>query len=332
MNNINKKTTPRVSVIIGVYNHAKYLAESINSVLNQTYKDFELIIINDASPDNSKEIIKEIIKKNPGKITFIDNKINSKKNGTFSSNQGVDAARGEFIAWNDDDDIWYPTKLEKQMQIFEQDYQKRIGLVYCYGRNINENPNRKRSEVEAVDLENDVFKQMFKSSFFFKHSMLVRKSVYDRLGMHDAKYPFCIDYEYMLRIAAEGFGFDRVPEILVAHRIHYSNDTLNRAEAQKNTKEMLIDISIKYKDLIKSKGIDVQQRLTVCDLQIAKYYVATGNRLGARKILFPILFKYPNFVLKSKSNIAYLLLSFMPRFVIHFIKKLKRSNRLFQSS
>ena len=126
MNNINKKTTPRVSVIIGVYNHAKYLAESINSVLNQTYKDFELIIINDASPDNSKEIIKEIIKKNPGKITFIDNKINSKKNGTFSSNQGVDAARGEFIAWNDDDDICIRPSLKSKCKFSNRIIRKEL--------------------------------------------------------------------------------------------------------------------------------------------------------------------------------------------------------------
>lgn len=332
MNITNKKSIPRVSVIMGVYNHEQYLAESIYSVLNQTYKDFELIIINDASPDNSKEIIKEIIKINPGRIIFIDNKINSQRSDKWCTEQGLEVARGEFIAWQDDDDIWYPTKLEKQMQIFEQDDQKKIGLVYSYGRNINENPNRMRSEVEAIDLENDVFKQMFKSAFFFKHSMVVRKSIYDKLGRHNIKYIYCPDYEYMLRIAAEGFGFDRVPEILVAHRIHYSNDTSNRAVAQENTKEMLIEISTKYKHLIRAKKIDVKKRLSICDLQIARYYFVKGENKLCREYILKILKFSPSLLFSERALLPITFLSLIPKLIRNIFKHIKPFNKLFLAS
>jgi len=325
-----KKIKPEVSVIISAYNHEKYIAESIESVLNQTYKNFEIIVINDGSTDNTSKIINEIVNQNKDKITFIDHHKNQRPR--LSGNQGVSMAKGRFIAWNDGDDIWFPTKLEKQMQIFKDDVQKKIGLVYCYGKNINENPNRTRDEVVAVDISEDVFSQLFASSFFFKISMVTRKEVHEMLGKFNERYPYCTDYNYILRIAAAGFLFDRVPEVLVGHRIHETNETKNRAEAMKNTKEMLIEISIKYKDLIKSKGIDVKHRLAVCDLQIAKYYMATGNIIGARKIFFPILFKYPNVILKSKSSIAYLLLSFMPRFVIHFVKRLKIFKHIFRTN
>lgn len=321
---------PKVSIIISCYNHEKYIVQSINSVLNQTYTDYEILIINDGSTDNSSNIINRIVDKNKDKITFIDHSVNQRPR--FASNLGLSLAKGQYIAWNDGDDIWYPEKLEKQMYIFQQDNKKKIGLVYCYGKNLNENPNRMRSEVEAVDVKDDVFEQLFNSAFFFKISIVARKEVYDFVGIMDERYPYCADYELLLRIAAAGYQFDRVPEVLVGHRIHDTNETQNRAVAQQNTKEMLANIASNYKSLIKSKNINVSKRLAVCDLLSSEYYFANGNKTEARKILYKILMEHPLMILTRKKNIILFLLTHISDNIIINLRKLHRFNKLFISN
>ena len=182
----------QVSVIISAFNHEKYIAQSINSVLNQTYQDFEIIVINDGSSDKTEQIIQDISDQNKDKITFINHSVNQRPN--LSGNQGVLMAKGNYIAWNDGDDIWYPTKLEKQMKIFSEDHEKKIGIVYCFGENIIEVSKRFRARINAVNLEKDIFKQLFRGAFFFKISMVGRKEIHDRIGKFDTRYPYCTDY------------------------------------------------------------------------------------------------------------------------------------------
>ena len=326
MNKMESKM-PKVSVIISAFNHEKYIADSINSVLNQTYKNFEIIVINDGSTDNTSIIIGEIANENKDKITFIDHKVNQRPK--LSGNEGISLAKGQFIAFNDGDDIWYPTKLEKQMQMFEHDILQKIGLVYCYGKNINENSSRFRSEIEAVDVKEDVFSQLFESAFFFKISMVVRKEVIKAVGLMDERYPYCCDYGLMIRIAAEGFQFDRVPEVLVGHRIHDANETADIVTAQLNTKDMLQDIAIRYNDLIISKNINIQQRLSVCDLRIARHYFAKGENKLCREYILKILKLSPSLFFSDRLLFPITFLSLMPKSIRNIFKHVKPFNKLF---
>ena len=183
---------PKVSVIMSCYNHEKYIAEAINSVLTQTFQDFEIILINDGSTDNSSSIIQKIYELNKDKMIFIDHKINQRPR--FSGSEGIGLASGEFIAWNDGDDIWYPTKLEKQMNLYQLDTEKSLGLVYCYGENIIVSKKRYRNKISAIAPQDDIFKQLFNSAFFLKISQVVRKEVYECVGLGNEKYPYCADW------------------------------------------------------------------------------------------------------------------------------------------
>ena len=320
---------PKVSVIITTFNHEKYIAESINSVLAQTFKDFEVIVINDGSTDSTAEIIQKIVNANSEKIIFINHKENQRP--CSIGNQGLAIARGEYIGWNGGDDIWYPTKLEKQMKLFTEDPEKNIGIVYCYGENLIESSTRFRSKTNAVDLEKDVFKELFRSAFFFKISMLVRKEIHSCVGNFDVSVSsLCRDYEWLLRVAATKYRFDRVPEILVGHRIHDNNETRNRAIAQQNTKEMLLNIAQKYPQLIKAKNIDVNKRLAVCDLESAQYYFVTGKRNEARRLLLNVLKKFPRTILGNKKWLAYFLLSFLSDNNIERLHKIMPTRNLFK--
>jgi glycosyltransferase involved in cell wall biosynthesis len=319
---------PRVSVIITCFNHEKYISESINSVLEQTYQDFEIIVINDGSTDNSSEVIRKIYEANKNIIRFIDHKINIQPR--FSGNEGIELAKGDFIAWNDGDDVWYPSKLEKQMKLFEMHSDKSVGLVYCYGNNINENSLRRRDEIQAVKPSKNVFSQLFMGAFFFKNSQLVRREVYDKVGLHNEEYRFlCADYELMLRIAAAGYKFDLVPEILAGHRIHDRNGTINRSVAQLKTKEMLSKIAQRYERLILEGGIDVPRRLAICDLAAARYNFIKGNTKECRSQLWQVLKVSPSMILSKKSTFALLLLSIFPYIVYSKLKLIKPFNKLF---
>src|SRR5574344_1693507 len=102
-----------VSIVLPVYNGEKYLAQSIESVLNQTYENIELIIVNDCSTDNSRDIAQKYANKNSG-IKIIDNTENKKL--PASLNIGFEAANGEYYTWTSDDNYYEPTAIEKMVQ------------------------------------------------------------------------------------------------------------------------------------------------------------------------------------------------------------------------
>ncbi|RBP02777.1 glycosyltransferase family 2 protein [Rossellomorea aquimaris] len=112
--------TPLVSIITPVYNAEKFIEETIDSVLNQTYSNWEMILINDQSPDNSKDIILSMAKQD-SRIRLID--LDENSGAAIARNKGIDASNGQFIAFLDSDDLWHPQKLEKQIEfLLQNDY------------------------------------------------------------------------------------------------------------------------------------------------------------------------------------------------------------------
>ena len=107
-----------VSIIVPVYNAARYIAETIEMVNAQTYKDWELILVDDASKDDSVAVIENIIKSQGKRIRLI--RKNKNEGAAAARNSGIDAAAGQYIAFLDADDIWRPEKLEKQIRFMEE--------------------------------------------------------------------------------------------------------------------------------------------------------------------------------------------------------------------
>jgi len=118
--------TPKVSIILPTYNRAYIVERAIRSILDQTYNDFELIIVDDGSTDNTEEIIKELQQKDK-RIQYI--KLDTNKGAAAARNVGIRSAKGQYIAFQDSDDEWLPEKLEKQMKIIET-VTEEVGVVY----------------------------------------------------------------------------------------------------------------------------------------------------------------------------------------------------------
>jgi glycosyltransferase involved in cell wall biosynthesis len=178
---------PAVSVIIPTYNRAHLIGRAIQSVLDQTYQDFEIIIVDDGSTDNTEVVLKKFQNKDE-RIRYIRHDKN--KGGSTARNTGIKAARGRFIALLDSDDEWLPEKLQKQLEVFESSPPE-VGVVYTktYHRaNKKIYPFSKEEQKDGMifqDLLNlDISKNCGQTS-----TLLIKKECFEKVGLFDERFP-----------------------------------------------------------------------------------------------------------------------------------------------
>ena len=169
------KENPLISIVIPMYNAEKYIKETLNSVFNQTFTDYEIIIVNDCSKDNSLEIVKDIQKEHPN-LTIINNEKNL--NVAESRNIGVKNAKGSWIAFLDADDKWVKNKLEKQIQTVNE---KNSSLCYTSYFFIDDDGNNLNKTF--ITKPTITYKKLLKQNIINMSSSLVKKELC-------LKYPF----------------------------------------------------------------------------------------------------------------------------------------------
>lgn len=187
---------PLVSVIIPTYNYAKFLPEAIDSVLNQTYQDFKIIIIDDGSTDNTKEIIEGYIKKYSDKIRYF---FQRNKGCEAACNKGIRESKGVYIAILGADDTWLPEKLKMQMDLFEEFSD--IGFVHTnhtlftkQGRITNF-----KFGVKSRYFSGYIFPYLLRECFIRGSTIIVKKECLDDIGLFDETLGD--DYELWLRLS-----------------------------------------------------------------------------------------------------------------------------------
>lgn len=206
-----KKWIPLVSVILPVYNGAQYLEEAIQSILTQTYKNFEFIIINDGSTDNSAQIIGKFL--NDPRIRVFEQ---SNKGLAATINRGIGLSEGIYIARQDQDDISYPTRLEKQVAFLESN--PNYGMVGTWASIMVDNKITSRSHKHPSELAILTIDLMFDNPFVHS-SMMIRKTAFDEVGLYstDKSRQPPEDYELWSRIVRK-YKVANIPEILVIYR------------------------------------------------------------------------------------------------------------------
>jgi len=212
----------KVSVIIPVYNAEPFIGETIRSVLAQTYRNLEVLAIDDGSKDKSGEIIRG----------FTDPRVRylPKENGGVSRarNFGIERAQGEFIALLDHDDTWLPEKLERQMPLFED---PGVGLVFSDSYKIDATGKRLGTFfMREHPFRGEVAGELLINNFVSCLTAVIRKKVFDETGMFDPRFSFSEEYDLFLRIALE-YRFDFVASPLANYRVHESNFSRNRRRA-----------------------------------------------------------------------------------------------------
>jgi glycosyltransferase involved in cell wall biosynthesis len=204
----------KVSVIVPVYNGEKYIREAIDSVLNQSYKDFEVIVVDDGSKDNSLTIIKRY----GGKIRWKSQENNGQASAT---NEGVKMAEGEYIAYLDADDVCMPERLEVQVKYL--DNHLNVGLVYSGCYHIN-SVGEVRRIVKARPYDNLLLLQ---KNYIARSTVMHRRKCLDEVGLFDESISGYDDWDMWIRIS-EKFAVDYVERPLVKYRVHGEQISLVR--------------------------------------------------------------------------------------------------------
>ena len=206
-NGINIKN-PKVTVLMSVYNGEKYLREAIDSILNQTYKDFEFLIIDDGSTDKTGEILQSY---QDSRIKIV---VNEKSIGlTKSLNKGFKMANGEYIACMDADGISCPNRLEEEVAFLEQNLD--YSLVGAFAEVIT----RRGKIIRELNFNtySEILSNILYDNCFTHGSIMVRKAVLDEIGYYNEQLEFAQDYELNLRLVFYSKA-KNIPEFLYAWR------------------------------------------------------------------------------------------------------------------
>lgn len=203
---------PKVSVVLPAYNAEKYIAQSIESILGQTFKDFELIIINDCSQDKTWGIIEKFAKRDK-RILAISNTKNLKL--ANSLNKGIELAKGKYIARMDADDWSYPDRLETQYRFMEK--HPKVGIVGGSMNVCSEDLKITNSRSYPVS-DKKIRSRIFFYSPFSHPLIMIRKDVLDKVGGYDTAFNPAEDYELYFRIGSTS-KFANLRKVLLKYRV-----------------------------------------------------------------------------------------------------------------
>ena len=214
-----KMSNPKISVIMSVYKGEKYLSEAIESILNQTITDFEFIIVNDGSTDNSLDIIQSY---DDERIKILNNEKNIGL--TKSLNKALKQANGEYIARQDADDISLPNRFEEQIKYLEKHLE--VALLGTIAYLID-----KKGKIvgKRVVLAKPSLKDLFKDNQFIHGSVMFKKEVIEKLGGYNELIRYSQDYELWLRIAKH-YDVRNLTQLLYKLRSHDANIRLANLE------------------------------------------------------------------------------------------------------
>lgn len=254
---------PKVSIIIPTYKRSNNLKRAIRSAERQTYKNLEIIVVDDNDPGSKyREETEKIIKEFPS-VTYIKNKKNS--GGGVTRNNGIIAAHGDLISFLDDDDEYLPEKVEKQVKLYNKvKNNHNVGVIYCYKQSFNVDgtlANIEKSDFEGHQLFNHIcFFTMTTSCWLCPKEALMNVGLFDDIRSQQ-------DATLMLRLLGAGYEIFRVAEPLVNFYRHSYTDGITKVN------QKYIDETIVYQNKCRL----FFEKLTPHQQKIAEYHL--GNRL-----------------------------------------------------
>jgi glycosyltransferase involved in cell wall biosynthesis len=223
---------PEISVLLTTYNRCNLLERAINSVLNQSYRDFELIIVDDASTDNTKEIADRFVKKDD-RVKFCSHVCNLGL--PHARNSGLNRARGRYIAFMDDDDEWIDSdKLKKQLFVFQKHKGSKLGIV-CSAIVIKKNIEQEETIIFKKP-ENIKERILLGNGLIHTSTVFTRKDLFNELGFFDVNLTRGIDSDFYRRAILNGYDVVFMEDVLVRYDETSSNRITEVDSVQKRIK------------------------------------------------------------------------------------------------
>lgn len=291
-----------ISVVVTTYMHGKYIRAAIQSVLDQTFKDYELIIIDDESPDNTEE---EVSKLKDKRIKYV--RQNHSGLPANSRNTGIELATGRLIALFDGDDIWYPNKLERCLDIFDND--SKIDIL-CHDMSLMRSSDRKIFKRTFFGpYQSDMYRHLLlKGNALGISSTILKRSIFskDKYSFSEDVRLFTVeDYDLWVRLAkSKRYRFFYLPEILGVHRVFEGSASLSNIEKQafnmlyllnENTKNLDFD-KMRLKKIIKKRKSQVMLGAALAFNYRKKFSESLAWHLQAIKECPFYLKQYPVFL------------------------------------
>lgn len=274
---------PEISVVIPTFNMARFVGEAVRSVLDQTFADFEVLVVDDGSTDNTREVIAAI---DDPRVRYLHQE---NRGLAGARNAGIEAARGSFIAFLDADDLWLPDKLARQRQLFAD--RPWVGLVYT-GAYVMEggqvfacHRGRYRGHVvrELLTVDNIVVGS--------GSAAMVRRECFDRVGLFDESLSACEDWDMWLRIAAR-YPFDFVEQPLVKLRTH-AGGMQRQAERMHRATRALFDKILADPALSDHVRETRTQVTSLADFMVGRSYYFAREMPEARRYFLRSLRAHP---------------------------------------
>lgn len=207
---------PLVSVIIPVYNGERYLAEAIESVLSQTYRPIEIIVVDDGSTDSSADVAKRL----PVPVRYC---FQPHSGLSAARNRGTDLAQGSFFAFLDADDLWVKEKLTRQLALFDSD--PRLDIVFGHVE-----------QFHSPDLDNTSGKEMrYPATIMSGYSagtMLIRRDAFLRVGPFETKWRVGQFVDWYSRAVEKGLRSFMLSEVVMRRRLHTTNMGIRERDSQ----------------------------------------------------------------------------------------------------
>jgi len=263
------KISPLVSIVIPAYNRANLLKRAIESTINQTYKNLEIIIVDDGSSDNTEQIVQEY---RDLRIQYIRNSKN--RGASVARNIGIKSSRGDFIALLDSDDEYLPKKIEKSLQVFKNS-PKNLGVV-------SSNFWKREGEKKNIGVS--------KRTPFIYFGVF-RKEVFEKIGFFDEELEIYEDLDFCTRLVC------KFPSYFINEPLAIYHFTEGSRSFGSNIKRL---IEIK-KLILERYAVDLKEskhRLALCEFARINYYLgkdflSTGQAKEARKYFLKAFFAYP---------------------------------------
>lgn len=313
-----KKTAPRVSIVIPAYNVAGFVAETLDSALAQTFRDFEIVVVNDGSPDTAE--LETALQPYFDKITYV-----RQKNGGAAAarNAAIRLARGEFLAFLDGDDVWYPTYLAAQIDALAA---KNCDLIYADALLFGDLQSKPETftinapSVGAVTAESLIGARCNVPT----SGTVVRRETVLQAGLFDENLPHggVEDFDLWFRLAKNGARLDYQTEVLLKYRVRSSSLSGTNVDRAERSIKALNCINGKY-ELSETEKAVWEKRMKLyeaqLDLEKAKLCLIRKDYRQARARIAVA----NKFYRKEKLTVIEWLLRFSPNLALHLFRKLR---------
>lgn len=277
---------PKVSCIMPVYNTAKYLEECIDSILNQTFTDFEFIISDDGSTDWSKEIIKKYAEKD-NRIIFLDNPVN--RWIVANLNDCLDSASWEYIAIMESDDISMPERFEIQVKFLDEN--KDIGFAWWFSYTIDWEWNE-IWEIKMPTTYNEIIDNLIIYQTFINPTLFFKSSLFKNFWYFNKKFDFVQDYEFITRIVYKNWiKWINLENKLIKYRVHSSSSTSNKL------KKIFLLHNLIQNSILSNKKFINKIKFRIYYDRLYRFYYINSKDSKLYSFLSPLWRKY---ILKQK--------------------------------